>query len=77
MDTDKILPMPSKPLLAVGLAIGAWSVLATAQQPDPLAALQAWVERLQAHTESVESIRTIKRLQYAYGYYVELGFHCG
>ncbi|MBZ5675180.1 MAG: nuclear transport factor 2 family protein [Acidobacteriia bacterium] len=36
-------------------------------------ALQTSVERLQAHLESVESVRAIKRLQYAYGHYVELG----
>ena len=29
---SRILPMPSKPILVVALAIGAWSVLATAQQ---------------------------------------------
>ena len=65
--------MPSKPILVVALAIGAWSMLATAQQPDPLPALETRVERLQAHMESVESVRAIKRLQYAYGHYVELG----
>ena len=65
--------MPSKPILVVALAIGAWSVLATAQQADPLPALETRVERLQAHMESVESVRAIKRLQYAYGHYVELG----
>ncbi len=39
----------------------------------PVAVLETRVERLQAHIESVESIRAIKRLQYAYGHYVELG----
>jgi hypothetical protein len=69
----KILPMPSNPILTVAIAIGAWSVLAPAQQPDPLPALDIRVERLQAHIESIESVRAIKRLQYAYGHYVELG----
>jgi SnoaL-like domain len=65
--------MPSKPILAVGLAIGLWSVLATAQHSDPLPPLATRIDRLQAHIESVESVRAIKRLQYAYGHYVELG----
>jgi len=69
--------MLSKPILAVALAIGAWSALATAQQPgalpDRLAALETRVERLQADIERVESVRAIKRLQYAYGHYVEFG----
>jgi hypothetical protein len=68
--------MPSKPILVVALAI-AWGVLGTAQQskqlPAPEAKSEARVERLQARLESIESIRAIKRLQYAYGHYVELG----
>ena len=46
---------------------------ATAQQTDLLLAGAARIERLQAHLESIESIRAIKRLQYAYGHYVEFG----
>ena len=65
--------MPSKTIRFLALAIGAWSVLATAQPADPMPGLAARVERLQAHLESVESIRAIKRLQSAYGHYVELG----
>ena len=65
--------MPAKPILLVALAIGASSVLATAQHADPLPALETRVEQLHAHLESVESIRAIKRLQYAYGHYVEFG----
>ena len=65
--------MPSKPILLVALAIGAWSVLAQAQPSDPLPALETRVERVQAHIESIESVRAIKRVQYAYGHYVELG----
>jgi len=65
--------MPSKPILVVALTIGAWSVLVTAQQADPLPALETRIERLQAHMESIESVRAIKRVQYAYGHYVELG----
>jgi hypothetical protein len=65
--------MASKPMLAAALAIGAWNVLATAQAPSSLVDLEPRVDRLQAHIESVESVRAIKRLQYAYGHYVELG----
>jgi hypothetical protein len=65
--------MPSKPILVVALAIGAWSDLATAQKSDSLPALKTRVERLQARIESIDSVRAIKRLQYAYGHYVELG----
>src|SRR5512142_1970700 len=65
--------MPPKPILVVALVIGAWSMQATAQQRDPLPALELRVERLQARMASVESLRAIKRLQYAYGHYVELG----
>jgi hypothetical protein len=68
-----MLPMPSKHILVAALAIGAWSVQVTAQQSNPLPALATRVERLQANIESVESVRAIKRLQYAYGHYVELG----
>jgi SnoaL-like domain len=64
--------MPSKRILVV-FAIGASSVLATAQESDPFPALETKVERLQAHLESIESVRAIKRLQYAYGHYVEFG----
>ena len=65
--------MPSKPILAVALAMGAWSMPTAAQPADPLPALNTRVERLEAHMKSIESVRTIKRLQSAYGHYVELG----
>jgi hypothetical protein len=73
--------MASKHVLAAALVIGAWNVPATAQKTDPLANslasslanLETRVEHLQAHVESVESVRAIKRLQYAYGHYIELG----
>ncbi len=65
--------MPSKAILVVALAIGAWSILAPAQPPDPLPSLETRIESLQAHIETIESIRAIKRLQYAYGHYVEFG----
>jgi len=59
-------------LKAIGaLALGAWDVAATAQLPD--AAPERRVARLQAQLGSVESVRAIKRVQYAYGHYVELG----
>ncbi len=53
-----------------------WSVSAAAQdagQPSRLQSLQQRIGRLQAGVQSVESIRAIKRLQYAYGHYAELG----
>jgi hypothetical protein len=65
--------MTWKPILAAVLAIGTCSEPALAQRPDSLPVLETRVERLQSHIESVESIRAIKRLQYAYGHYVELG----
>lgn len=65
--------MPSKVFLVVVLAAVAWSASATAQQLDQLPALEKRVERLQARLESIESVRAVKRLQYAYGHYVELG----
>lgn len=65
--------MPSKPIQVIALAIAGWSVPATAQQPAPSLALEARLERLAAQIESIESVRAIKRLQYAYGHYVELG----
>lgn len=58
-------------LLIGVLATGALS--AGARQPEPQAALEARAARLQAHIENIESVRSIKRLQYAYGHYVELG----
>lgn len=58
--------MPSKLLWIVTLASG----LAPAQ---PLPKLQARVEQLQSRIENTESIRAIKRLQTAYGHYVEFG----
>ena len=58
-------------LLVGVLVIGALSL--GARQPDPQAALEARTARLQAHIENVESVRAVKRLQYAYGHYVELG----
>jgi len=59
--------MALKPLLVAALAIVAWHVTASARQLDTK------VKRLQARVESLESVRAIKRLQYAYGHYVELG----
>lgn len=65
--------MRFKAILRAALAIGAWSGLAIAQKPDSLPAFQNRIERLQARVESIESVRAIKRLQYAYGHYVEFG----
>ena len=65
--------MRLKPIPAAAFAIGAWSIWAAAQTPDPLPAVARRVEHLEARVESVESVRAIKRLQSAYGHYVELG----
>jgi hypothetical protein len=43
------------------------------RQADPQAALEARTARLEARIERIESVRAVKRLQYAYGHYVELG----
>lgn len=59
-------------LIAVSAA-AAWSVAATAQQADSRQALEMRIDRLQTKVESIESLRAIKRLQYAYGHYVEFG----
>jgi hypothetical protein len=53
------------------LVLGALSL--GARQPDAQSALEARAARLQAHVQHIESVRAIKRLQYAYGHYVELG----
>lgn len=62
-----------KRVLIVGLAVGASSVPVAAQRADSLPALERRIDRLQAKVESIESVRAIKRLQYAYGHYVEFG----
>jgi hypothetical protein len=50
------------------------SLRAGSQNADPgLSSLQARVDRLEALTARVEAISAIKRLQYAYGHYAELG----
>jgi hypothetical protein len=59
-------------LLLIGVLVtGALSLRAS--QPGRQATLEARTARLQAHIEQVESVRAVKRLQYAYGHYVELG----
>src|SRR5215468_4893939 len=40
---------------------------------DDLSTLQQRIDRLEALTDRVEAIAAIKRLQYAYGHYAELG----
>src|SRR6516225_3510121 len=65
--------MRSRFILAAAFAIGGWVMPATAQQTNPLPALETRVEALQARIEGIESVRAIKRLQYAYGHYVEFG----
>jgi len=62
-----------KSFLAVVVVVAALSMLAPAQQPDPLPALAARVDSLQVRLENIEAVRAIKRLQYAYGHYVEFG----
>lgn len=58
------------PLIGV-LAVAALALGAC--HPEPRADFEARTARLQAQVEHVESVRAIKRLQYAYGHYVELG----
>src|SRR5262249_32250813 len=58
---------------ALALAIGVGSMPAPAQESGRLAAVETKVQSLQAKAEGIESIRAIKRLQYAYGHYVEFG----
>src|SRR5215471_8081343 len=53
-------------LVAGALSLGA-------RQPAAQARLEARTARLQAHIQNLESVRAVKRLQYAYGHYVELG----
>src|SRR5437762_424633 len=71
--------MTLKSVFVIAVAIGAWFVLAAAQQPRPplepgiAATTDNQIERLQARIESIESVRAVKRLQHAYGHYVELG----
>jgi hypothetical protein len=65
--------MALKPDLVVALGVCALSVPATAQQTETLTALERRVERLQGDLESIESVRAIKRVQLAYGHYVEFG----
>jgi len=62
------------PLIVV--MIVASSVLATASQQifqPPNASPEVRIDRLEAQVEAIESVRAIKRLQYAYGHYVEYG----
>ncbi len=63
--------MRTKSVLIVAFATCGWTLLA--QRPDPLPALVSRVDRLQARLQGIESVRAIKRLQYAYGHYTELG----
>jgi hypothetical protein len=49
------------------------SLRANARGADELSALQQRVDRLEALTDRVEALSAIKRLQYAYGHYAELG----
>jgi hypothetical protein len=65
--------MSLKSNLVVAFAMSAWTFLATAQPANPLPAIEARVERLQSRLDGTESVRAIKRVQYAYGHYVELG----
>src|SRR5262249_34884193 len=65
--------MRGKSIFTAALAIGVFSVAMTAQRPDPLASIQGRVQELQARLDGIESIRAIKRVQSAYGHYVELG----
>jgi len=59
----------------VALAVAAACVLsATCRSATPdLGALQQRVDRLESLVEGVEAVSAVKRLQYAYGHYAELG----
>jgi hypothetical protein len=63
----------SSRLLPIGLFVICGASFSPAQKADPSAAMETRIERLEAHIESIESLRSIKRLQYAYGHYVEFG----
>jgi hypothetical protein len=59
--------MPSKLVLTAALAITASTVLAQTVLDE------ARVDLLEFKLENIESVRAIKRLQYAYGHYTEMG----
>jgi len=67
--------MHSKPALIIAVTFGALGLLAAAQQPSRAIDTNAEtrIERLQNQIERIEAVRAIKRVQYAYGHYVEFG----
>src|SRR5215472_1598051 len=58
--------------LALAIVAGCISSLG-ARGGDDLSGLQQRIDRLEALTDRVEAVSAIKRLQYAYGHYAELG----
>jgi hypothetical protein len=55
------------------LAAALWTAGAVAQSPPSASGLAADVAVIEARLARAESLRAIKRLQYAYGHYVEFG----
>ena len=68
-DSIMTLSVVRRTVATVILAVACLVTVST----DELSALQQRIERLEALTERVEAISAIKRLQYAYGHYAELG----
>jgi hypothetical protein len=62
-----------RPLAALTLAALCVTGVSPRGADHDLSALQRRVDRLEVLTERVEAISAIKRLQYAYGHYAELG----
>jgi len=60
-------------MCALGVAGMLWVSLAIAQSSPTPRDLSERIAALEARLERVESLRAIKRLQYAYGHYVEFG----
>src|SRR5215471_56522 len=63
-------------MLAAACVVGAAGLKArtpTGPTVDDLSTVQQRLDRLEALTDRVEAISAIKRLQYAYGHYAELG----
>jgi len=63
-------------MLAAACVVGAAGLKArtpTGPTVDDLSTVQQRIDRLEALTDRVEAISAIKRLQYAYGHYAELG----
>ena len=58
---------------ALALAAVLWTTGAAAQSSQSASELSERIAVIEARVAQAESIRAIKRLQYAYGHYVEFG----